>query len=172
MKIEKKITKEQLNKIKEFDVFDFRWFPKKEQGWDSRTHCFDGQLVAKKYKEGGIKLVDTYWSSNSKYFTLDDVLQKGDLFYRCNLTELENVSSDCSDYYDQKDIFNLSYQSGCYVDWKKRKGAKKSKEVMLESLERKMKKLKWELESTARDIERTAEDRIKIQNGELDGIYI
>lgn len=152
-----------------------------------KTHdpywCFDGQLVVKQDKNGNIYLEDTYWSfydkenntfknmGYSKRFSLEELLKQGQLFYKCNLDNVEIISEYDTKYYADEDIFDLSYQHGCKKLFVKRKGAQKSITKMesvlnkeIESIEVEIRYLTWKLEKTKENLE-------ELKNGNIN-IYI
>jgi len=155
-------------KLNEGDVYGFRY--SEVRSFDP-SWCFDGQLVCRKDREGNLYLEDTYWNSNGICFTLEKALKEGKLTFRFNLNEVEETNKDCVLYYDPKDIFNFSHQHGCYVSWRIKKGAKKSKEVMLNSINEKITEAYRKLASVVRDIELLSEKKTKVDGGNL-SIYI
>lgn len=114
--------------IKLGDVFRFQYTY--QPGERDRYWCFDGQLVATAHN-GGIMLVDTYWctSGSNRQFTQEEAEAKGTLKLVCNLNEVEEIK-DGTFYYDEKDVFDLSYQHNCYKRFMKRKGAPRSRDAM------------------------------------------
>jgi len=119
--------------IKEGDVFKFRFnqeyldkFPLSDP-----YHCFDGQLVVVTKSDGNLILEDTYWNGNRKKFKLDQLELNGTLTFVCNLNDVDECSESDVRYYNDNDIIDLSYQHGCYKRFVKRRGSKRSKEVML-----------------------------------------
>lgn len=160
-------------KIKEKDIFNFQYNPRQEQGWDSRTHCFDGRFLAIK-EDDQILLVDTYWGYGDKQgriFTQEKAEALGKLTFVANMEDLEKSDESCYSYYDDSDCFNLSYQHGCYKKYAIKKGAVKSKEKMLQILKQQMQKAKRELESIGHRIEDLSKDITLVEGGETD-IYI
>ena len=168
--------------IKEGDVFNFNYSSKFREEFEKRTysgrlsHCFDGQLIVKKNSEGELYLCDTYWSSDNRYFTLEEAEEKGTLEFRFNLKDVESISEEQKDYYEKKDVFNFSHQHGCYVRWVKLKTANKSKAIMLETANGKLREAHSKLESAARNVENSSKTVKQIemtQDAEdLNKIYI
>lgn len=158
-------------KIKLNDVYKFRYNEfELERSSRDLNWCFDGQLVVKEDNEG-LYLEDTYWTTDSRRFTLEETLIKGTLEFVCNLDEVEECKEDPYNYYDDKDIFNLSYQHGCYKKIVVRKGANKSKEKMKEVLEYKIAEAERQLKSVQYDIDIHKNKLKELENGNLD-IYI
>jgi len=156
--------------IKENDVFNFRYKEEIVEQIKEPYWCFDGQLIARKYK-GKILLVDTYWASENKQFTPKEAKEMGELTFKCNLNDIKKCSECDLVYYADKDIFNLSHQHGCYKDFYIKKDAKRNKEKMLTELHERMEKAKRDLEKIGREIESLSGKITKIKSGEL-GIYI
>ena len=68
--------------FKENDVFNFRYKPEEAKKRFEPYHCFDGTLVVKKYSDGKILLVDTYWSGgDSRTFTPEKAMSQGELTF-------------------------------------------------------------------------------------------
>lgn len=151
--------------IREGDVFNFRWkdgvCKKKEPYW-----CFDGQLVTKK-KNGELILEDTYWTSNGRSFTSEEAIEKGELIFKCNLNDVEPTRKDCNKYFNEEDIFDVSTQHGCREAWVVRKGAKRSRTVMLETIKSQAEEAHYKISSAKRELERLEEKEGKIRAGDL-----
>lgn len=157
--------------IKLNDVYRFRYNEfELERSSRDLNWCFDGQLVVKK-GNNGLYLEDTYWTSDNRCFTLEEALRKGVLEFVCNLDDVEECKEDPYNYYDDEDIFNLSYQHGCYKKIMVRKDAKKSKEKMKEVLEYKIAEAERQLKSVQYDIDIHKNKLKELENGNLD-IYI
>ncbi len=159
-------------------MFHFRWSPKKEQGWDSRWHCFQGTLIAKKDYKEKLGLVDTYWSygndSNSHWITekvIDEEVKKGGRFeFYFNLNNVEPIDRNEVKYYADKDVVSIAQQSACdpsCIKHFKYKGTERSKEKMLSVINEQIAKKKHEIEYAAREIESLTERRTKIDAGDL-----
>lgn len=166
-----------MEKIKENDIYRFSYsleYKDKAKHFDP-YHCFDGQLVAKKDKETGeITLVDTYWSfggNDSRYAKPKEWREKGTLTFFLNLDEVEKAEEWERMYYNEKDFYNLSYQHGCYKKFAKRKGAKRDKGVMLDSLQEALKKAKYDADYAIRRVEEYSTKIAQVQNGDTT-IYI
>ncbi len=113
-------------------------------------------------------LMDTYWESGgSKYFTPEEAREKGVLTFRFNTADVEKANEDVGKYYSREDWFNFSYQHGCYPRYVLKKGAKKLKDRMLETINEKLREAHSDLASAARRIEELAADRQKIESGDL-----
>lgn len=168
-----------MNKIKEGDVYRFRWSPKKEQGWDSRQHCFQGMLIAKKNHSGDLVLRDTYWSYGNdtqcgKVFTEEEIrdeVKKGAHFeFFFNLDDVEPIDRMEVKYMADEDVFYIAEQNACdpsCIKHFKRKGAVRHKETMLTNINDQIAKKKRDIEWAAREIENLAERRTKIEAGDL-----
>ena len=155
-------------KIKELDVFHFRYKPKIAETMSYPDHCFDGQLIAKKNQKGEIYLEDTYWSSGDKCFTPKEAKEKGILTFYCNLNEVEEIGEGSQDYYADEDIFNLSHQHGCYRKFAVRKDAQRNKEKMLSVINERIREAKRKIEWLLEDLERYSVTRHEIEKDNLD----
>lgn len=166
------------SKIREGDVFNFRY---KQEVIDSINHsfvdfvhhCFDGRLIAKKINEE-IILFDTYWMSSdfrpdsySRKFSIKEANEKGYLTFLFNLDDVELVDSSVKYYYDESDWFNFSYQHGCYPRYALKKGAKRSKEQMLKTVNSSIDKIQQEIEWLKSKLEMVNRDKELVENGDL-----
>ncbi len=164
-------------KVKENDVFDFRYKPEVEdkinESWGgSSRHCFDGQLIAKKDYKNHWSFVDTYWSfgnggDDSHSFSLKEIREQGKITFVCNLADIEEIQEYEQKYYDDKDIFNLSHQHGCYKFYAIKKGTKKSNTKMLKTVNDKIQEAKRDLERAGDKIEEYSQKKTKIEAGDL-----
>ena len=158
-----------MKKINVGDVYKFQ-YSKEYAGKKFDPHwCFDGQLVAQKYHEDKILLIDTYWGSGSdrNYGTYEEWEKKGELTFYCNLNDTEKADESCRNYYKPEDILNVSHQHNCYKDIRIRKGAKRDKDVMLETVNEKIREAHRDLEYKARAVEQLSATRAKIETGDL-----
>jgi hypothetical protein len=157
-----------MKELKIGDVFYFEYKPEIREENLYLDHCFDGQLVVHENSNKELVLVDTYWgSSNNHRFTLQEAEEKGTLTFRFNLSDVEDIGNDCEEYYDEKDIFDFSHQHHCYKRWVLRNGAKRSKEVMLKSINKKINDVRLDIDSAVRQIELLTERKVKIEAGDL-----
>lgn len=158
------------NKIKVKDVFHATW-----KDSSKSNHCFEGLLVAEQW-DRGIVLVDTYWNSENKWFTPEQAEVQLNLTYYCNLDdyELKNVPN-AGKYYDKGDYIYMHSQHACVESCRYfylKKGAIKSKDKMIASLNEKIEEAKREISSANSTIEWALKDIEKIENGQLENIYI
>ena len=165
--------------IKEGDVFNFSYKPEFREEYERNSysgrlsHCFDGQLITKKDSEGKLYFADTYWSSDNTTFTPEEAIEEGILEFKFNLEEVESITEEQKDYYEPKDVFNFSHQHNSYIQWVKLKGAKKSKTVMLETANRKLREAHAKVESATRTVEWCAKTVKEIEmTNNLDKIHI
>lgn len=159
--------------IKIKDVYKFQYNVESLKNISYPYHCFDGMLVVKD-TTSGLLLVDTYWNSDNKYFTLQEALEKGTLEYICNLDDVEYIKEYELNYYDDEDIINLSYQHSSYARYAILKGVKKSKNKMMRVLKDKLSSKTNQIESLKRDLI-SIEDKIsklETENVELEKIYL
>lgn len=156
--------------IKLNDVYRFRYNEEYLKNKLDLYWCFDGQLIVKE-KNGELYLEDTYWGSDNRKFTLKEALERGSLTFICNLDNVIECGEYNLQYYADEDIFNLSYQSGCYKKYCIRKNAKHSAEKMKAVLNEKITNSKREIEWETVQIKRNVEKLQELENGNLD-IYI
>lgn len=124
--------------IKVNDVYKFSYNEEQLRNLLMPYHCFDGQLIAKE-RNGELYLEDTYWlSGGSKIFILEEALKRGTLTFICNLDDVEKATENDYNYYDDEDLFDLSYQHRSYKRYFKKKGSERSKNKMKEVLEKKI----------------------------------
>ena len=149
--------------IKIGDYYRFSYNEKYEKELFMPYHCFDGILFVKQKNDGSLYLVDTYWSSGGRSFTLEQALEQGILTFICNINDVEPCVKSEKRYYNSDDFFNLSSQHGCYERYFKRKNAARSSELMEEELKKLIDERKHEIEYAEYDIKRYVEyiDRLK-----------
>lgn len=163
--------------VREGDVFRFSYSEAERKRRFEPSHCFDGQLVAFK-RAAGIRLVDTYWlhglqdRHDSTCFTPDEAERFGTLTYVCNLNEVYNASESETNYFDDADVFNLSYQHQCYKNFVIRIGAARSPEKMMLVIEQRIADATREISSAVRSIQRLNEFAEKVKSGNLTEVYL
>jgi len=157
-----------IKKLKENDVYSFTYKSEVIEDMFMPYHCFDRQLVVKKGFAGVLGLYDTYWSSYSvsKVFTVEEALEKGKLKFKCNLDNVEEINKYELVYYDDKDIFDLSYQHKGYKRFVLKKGAKRSKEKMMAVIKSRIEEAVSQIKYLERDIESLKEKEQNLLNGE------
>lgn len=172
--MEKKIKNMNAENIKTGDVFSFRYNEEYVNTHHSPYHCFDGQLIANVDDNGGdVYLIDTYWSSGNKTFTLDKALKEGTLKFRFNINDVVNCYESDKAYYKDTDIFDFSYQHGCHKRFVRKKDAKRDKAVMLKSLRNVIQELESQLRYTEIDLTDAKKTMKDIEEGKsLEDIYI
>lgn len=157
------------------DVFSFRYNEEEIRKRLEPYHCFDGQFIVKQGENGELYLMDTFWASKYDGFkhwsdcnweTIEDVQKQGVLTFRCNLDEVEEIRENDLQYYDNEDLFNLSYQHDCYKFYVKRKSAERSIDKMLQSIKYKIEDAEYRKKLAERDIERHTETLAKIEGGD------
>jgi len=160
--------------IKEGDVFRFTCKEEILKNMSLPYYCFDGQLIAMRNGRGELELYDTYWGFRDitgRSFTIKEALEKGKLHYVCNLNEVKEASFDDYKYYNKKDIFNCSYHHGHRPLYFIKKGAKRSKDVMLKYIEKKKQSIRRKIKSLENDLKRLENSKKKIEKGNLN-IYL
>jgi hypothetical protein len=162
------------------DVYSFRYNEHELKKRFSPYHCFDGQLVAKQRENGEFYFVDTYRGSKYDKFTthgdmkrksIQQALGEGTLTFICNLDEVDEIKEYETVYFDDDDFYNLSYQSGCYKYFVKKKDAIRSKEKMLQSIKKKIEETEYKRDSAIGFLEKLKQRLLKIENGDT-GVYI
>lgn len=160
-------------------VFNFTWKESELEKLGSYPYwCFDAQLICKEDKEG-LFLQDTYWEhdydftngnrySESKVFTIDQALKRGLLTFVCDLNKVERIRENDLNYYDDKDVFDLTSQNSIEKYYFKRKGAKRSVDKMKEVLNRKIEKYEGEIEYAQNSIRLYKENLADVERGNLD----
>lgn len=163
--------------IKVGDVFTLELYPETRQNsWCNDPYwCFDGQLVA---LENTKFLYDTYWLHNFKYssgndrrLTVKEAQKLGELKFKCNLNEVEFISEERTKYYNENDVFNLSYQHGGYPRFAVKKGAQRDQKRMEQELERKIEWLGQEISFLERQLDEARNNLAEVRKGNLD-VYI
>ncbi len=155
--------------IKVNDVYSFRYKDTKDMFMPH--HCFDGQLLVRQKDDGELFLQDTYWGwkdNENKRFTLERALECGILRYVCNLDDIEICTSYDLNYYNDEDLFNLSYQHGCYKRYCKKLGAKKSANKIEKVLKEKISSAENNIEFHKRELKFLNEKLEKLKNGNMD----
>jgi len=162
--------------LHEGDVFRFsysaetREAAKRGIGHGDLDWCFDGQLVV---WDGTLR--DTYWSfgrsTDGRRLTLKEAQSQGTLTFVVNLDDVREVPESETRYYADADCFNLSHQHGCYKKYAVRKTAKKNAERMLAEIDERMRHVRREADSVARqalhDVELLTEARTRLAAGDI-----
>lgn len=158
--------------IHENNVYRFTWKPEEYKRRLDPNWCWDGQLVVFKNSQSELMLYDTYWCKPEKSFTLEEILKMGNIKLICNLNDVEIVPETILKYYDDADIFNLSYQHGCYKKYVLRKGAQKSQKKMIQTLRNQIQGLENEIHYKSNALKTAKENLQKVQDGDYLNIYI
>jgi len=157
--------------IKLNDVYRFRYNDEYNSNGKDNYWCFDGQLVVKKGREDILILQDTYWSSDSKTFLLEEALKKGSLEFICNMEDVVKCQENDRKYYKPEDVFDLSCQHHYRKAIYRSKKAKKDLSIMQESLEDMISEAKWEIKYAQNSLDRLQEKLEKVKSGDMD-VYI
>lgn len=154
-----------MNNFKEGDFY--RWSFKEEY---TKGKSYEGLYWCKSqiaYFDGKY-LYDTYWVSNNSNYEID--LDKVDLVFIGNIFDYEKISEYEKQYYDPKDILDISHPNNrignsLFV----RKGASKSKEVMLSKLQEQIDKEQSEINYRKRNLTHLLDKQTQLQdNDEID----
>lgn len=155
------------------DYYNFRYNEAETKRIFEPYHCFDGKLIVKENYKKEFILVDTYWSSSdNRTFTLERALNEGTLEFVCNLDDVEEIKQYDLIYYADEDLFNLSYQHGCYKRYAKRKGAVRSREKMLRIIKERISEAEYKLRSAQNSIEQLNKVFEEVKEGDINKIYI
>lgn len=151
------------------DVFHAYW-----KDTNQSNHCFEGTLIAKEYKSV-LRLYDTFWSpfggNGGKDFSIEDAYELFNITFYRNLNDYDltkPVKKPQSSYLEHDFIF-LHNQHACAESCKYfylRKGAKKSKVIMLHALNKRLDEAYREIESAKWRVEYTNGDIQRVHNGE------
>lgn len=162
------------------DVYSFYFNEEYRNKHSYSNHCFDGQFVVKQEEDGEFYFLDTYWASKHDGFkhwgdhrtmSVENAIKNGTLKFICNLDDVEEIREHDMIYYADEDLFNLSYQHGCYKFFVKKKGAIRSAEKMEAVILERISSSEHKIGSLKRDIERYNETLVKLRNGDT-SVYI
>lgn len=157
--------------FRENDVFNFRYKPDEAKKRFEPYHCFDGTLVVKNYSTG-LHLVDTYWSGgDSRTFTPDEAIEKGELTFLCNLDEMVDIKDYEVLYYDDDDIVKMHIHAGYRSRFLIKKGAHRSQAKMLQSIKQKIEDEHSKIRSAENSLKRHNETLKKIEAGDT-SVYL
>ena len=162
--------------VKEHDVFLFRYSDEYRESHNKvdLNWCFDGKLIAHDY-DGKIMLVDTYWgvASESRRFTVEEALEKGELHFLCNLDDVETIKEYEICYYGRENVINLSSQHGCRERYVVKKNAKRSKDSMVNHIKEKIQEYQSKIDWATWQIKLLNEKLDDIRDGkDINKIYI
>jgi hypothetical protein len=157
--------------IKKDDVFAFRYNEQYVAKNYDPYHCFDGTLIAKVNSDGAIYLEDTYWSSDNRWFTPDEVAKQGVLVFKCNLNDYEACSSDVVKYYDPSDYVELYIHHGYRNKFLLKKGAVRSVDAMVARIQEEVDDKTRQIQSLTFSLERLSDTMEKVKAGDTD-VYI
>lgn len=158
--------------FKENDVFEFRYKPEEVKKRFEPYHCFDGTLVVKKYDNGKIYLVDTYWSGgDSRTFTPEKAIEQGELTFLCNLEEMVDIKEHEMLYYDDADIVKMCIHAGYRSRFLIKKGTRRSQSKMLQSIRQKIEDEHSKIRSAENSLKWYNETLKKIEAGDT-SVYL
>jgi hypothetical protein len=156
--------------IKDGDIFNWRYTDEKKHSEDYAYWCCSRIMVA---RDGWVR--DTYWSDNDGHrghFPYEEAVKKCTLKFLGNFNDLEKINRHEKIYYDEKDIVDITHSNAgeqCY----KRKGATKSREVMISRAKDALERWEWRVKSDQQDLERAkSELEAASGDGNLEKIYL
>lgn len=149
--------------IKDGDIFHWRFSDEKLHADYLNYWCKSRIFVCR-----GDRLVDTYWGGGDNFSAKLDDISRFNLEYIGNFSELEKRESYESEYYDSKDIVNLNHSNSSNGNFYIRKGAKRSKDKILEVLSYKKEQHERDAEYANRRAKEIDEQIKSIKSGELD----
>ena len=162
------------------DVYSFHFNEEYRKKHQYTGHCFDGQFIVKQRENGELYFMDTYWASkhdgfkhwsDNRSMSLEDALTNGTLTFKCNLDDVDEIREHDLVYYSDDDLFDLSYQHGCYKFLVKKKGAVRDVVKMEKIILERISNCEYKINSLKRDIERHNETLQKLKNGDQ-SVYI
>lgn len=147
--------------LREGDVFRFSYSEAERAKRFEPHHCFDGQVVVR-----GGKLCDTYWGFDGNEPRIVTP-EQGELRFLCNLGDVRDIRPHEERHYAPEDVFNLSYQHGCYKRYVVNKGAAPNAERMLKEIAEKMHDTERQIQSACRSLMELAVVKSRIEAGDL-----
>jgi len=121
------------------------------------------------------KLRDCYWgyaSEHEKAWTEKEAREKLILEFKGNLNDLEPIR-DNKEYYNPKDIVDMTHANRTKATIYKKKGAKRSREAMLDIAKHALSKRKREFERAQRDYEELNKTISDIECGcDIENLYM
>lgn len=166
-----------MENFKENDVFKF-WFNEnycKELLYP--YHCVEGIFFVIKDYGGNLIFADNFWGKNgkdnsNKKFTPEEVKQKCNIEYICNLNDIESIEEWNAEYYDDADIVIISEQKGCRKHFYKFKNAKRNRDKIKNVLLAKQNYLKMQFQSIVHSMKMNDNKLKEIETADLDKFYI
>lgn len=153
------------------DVYQFRYNAEMVEKLVYPYHCFDGTLTVRATDNGKLILVDGYWSSDNRTFTIDEAFEQGTLEFLCNLDDVVETSDSSNKYYDDDDLITVCHHAGYRNKYYLKKGAEKSISKMLSVLGNQIDYERHLIESSKRNIEMIKKKIERLESGDTD-IYI
>lgn len=154
-----------MNNFKKGDFY--RWSFKEEY---TKGKSYEGLYWCKSQIAyfNGDYLYDTYWSSNNSNYEID--LNKVDLVFMGNIFDYEKISEYEKQYYDPNDILDISHLNNRLGDnLFVRRGASRSKDMMLYKLKEQIDKEQSEINYHKRNLTHLLDKQAQLQdNDEID----
>ncbi|MCK5600288.1 hypothetical protein KAR91_00285 [Candidatus Pacearchaeota archaeon] len=155
-----------MNKMKEGDIF--RW-SYKEPIESYAYHCKSRIAIF-----NGERLVDTFWGyGDNTYWAEEDAIDKLNLVYVENMSNLECINEYEIKNYDPEDIINLNHSNSSEGNVYKKSKAIYSKTAMLGYVEDEILEKKRQMENAERMIMLLEKQQKEIETGtDLTKVYL
>ena len=154
--------------IKEGDIFHWRYRDEKRHS-DYLSYWAKSRIAVATL----MYLNDTFSDYSNPDWTHSEAREKLILARIGNFAVLERQPEYMADYYDDRDIVNINHSNSSRGNFYIRKGAKRSPDKMIETLDYKITRAESEIVCAQRLIERLRDTKQKIMFGEtLDKLYV
>lgn len=161
-----------LARLNEGDVYQWRYtdavIAKRQDSVRVGTlyWCEDRQAVV---RDG--KLVDTYWAGYRLGRGSEEHVKNPadvELTFICNLADVRRIAPHEVKNYDAADVFDLSYQYGCYKHFVVKADATPSREAKLAWIRAKRTEVKREIDSHIRHLESLSRQEAALEAGNVE----
>lgn len=149
--------------FKDGDIYFWQFKQVADPSTYGSYHCTSQKAVAR----NGV-LYDTFWSSSDNPVPIKLVK----LQFKGNKADLEKISSGLVNYYRPSDVVDMRHSNSSRAEVYIKRGAKKSKKLMLNEANYELKQLMNKILSANYDIGLINDAIKKIKAGELDNVHI
>ena len=146
------------------DVFFWQWT---DDARKSFTFGDPDWCVAHKAVVKNGFLVDLYWSSESKSWKRDDIINRMVLTYRGNIHEMEPIHHYELRYYEDADVVDLTHSNHTKATCYRRKGAQRSLNKALDILAQKRSDAESDLRMAVSRLQDYARTEALIRGGHM-----